>query len=121
MSYKLIKNKKYISIETFTNIPNQIDGYACFLFNSSDDLKENKNYIGAGDDSYNFFLSINGNLLEFLKKDEKLVTDKYLLNIAQTSSEIEGNEYYEIKGVLSVTDIQTKDSVSKDFVGYCAW
>ena len=117
----LFINKPHVILGTFTSIPSSIEGYTCLVFNSGKEMRENKKYLGIGDGVYQFFLFINGKLAEFTKNNDRLVNDQYQLEIDQQSSGVEGYEYYEILGAITVTDIKNNITLTKDFVGYCSW
>lgn len=132
-----LKERKNISLGNFYKLPDVISNNSgCIYFNSKEDMENNKKYLGADDFASTFFLMINGKIVRFLSNNLKeknaiYISDfnKYLLEItvintiSKNTENVNGKfyEYFEIYGNIKVTDIQNKNSTTKDFVGYCSW
>jgi hypothetical protein len=117
------QQKDSISLNTFTVIPDEIDGCSCYFYLSKLDEKKG-NYILVNDFASTAFIYINNKLEKFQLKDHKENSTNYFysnslydLKIEITKKERSGNESSMIKGVIKVT--KDKSSIQKPFVGSC--
>jgi hypothetical protein len=112
-----------IYLETFTDIPQEIDGCACYFF-ASQENREKSEYIFVNDWALLAFVKINGQLVKFelQEYDEKRMiyyythhTDKMRVEITK---KIEEN--YESVVVEGVIRIDTeKWHLQQKFIGDC--
>lgn len=113
-------------IDTFSVIPPEIDGCACYFSNNEKEFKENK-YIYADDHGNNAFLSINGVVTKFkiIKSDtfpakhsiEVWTNDKYEL-IIDTKQVGQIDETWQEIGTLRITTKEGK-TITKNIYGEC--
>lgn len=124
VSYLVLQKKQVtvpLSLETFSEIPSEIDGFSCYIFNSKEDMSNTK-YLGVGDIGVEFFVSINGQFKKFSKINNILTNGEYQLNIIQSkNSTSTGSESYDIFGTITMTRVTNNTKLSKDFVGNCSW
>lgn len=137
LSFLSLKERKNISLGNFYKLPDVIaNDSGCVYFNSKEDMENNKKYLGADDFASTFFLMINGKVIRFLSnnlKEKNAIymsdSNKYLLEIIVTNTISKNTEnikdkfyeYFEIYGNLKIIDIKNKNSITKNFVGYCSW
>ncbi len=99
--------------------------YTCYYYNSIDDRMSdlvNKNLLIGGYGN-NYFMSINGQMVEFKKINDKWIGGNYELQIiekyAGTPTE-EGEFYYDMSGTINIINILNNKSVFRNYVGFCS-
>jgi hypothetical protein len=112
-----------IYLERFTDIPQEIDGCACYFFISQED-REKSQYIFVNDWALLAFVKINGQIVKFEQQkydDKKNVyfythhTDKMKVEITKKIA-----EDYESVVVEGIITIETeKGHLQQKFIGDC--
>ena len=111
------------NLNTFTTIPNEIDGCGCYFYLSKKDEK-NEKFIFVNDFANIAFISINNKLLKFVLKEHKEAQNiyiysngNYVLKVDITEKENEENETSKIKGIIILS--KGKNIIKKEFIGSC--
>lgn len=111
------------NLNTFTTIPNEIDGCGCYFYLSKEDEK-NGNYLFVNDFANIAFVSINSKLEKFELKEHKEASSVYIysngnydLKVEITKKENEGNESSIIIGLIILS--KGKSLIEKEFIGSC--
>jgi hypothetical protein len=116
-----------ISIDSFSDFPQEIDGCSCYFSNDSTDFY-NKQYIYVNDFAQTSFLKINGVMTKFTQTeykeiDEENVKAKYTSDNFEMTIEVKdgihnGDETMLKTGTITLTDKNGK-TVTKTFYGEC--
>jgi hypothetical protein len=99
--------------------------YTCYYFNSIDDRNNapiDKNLLIGGYGN-NYFMSINGQMVEFKKNNDKWIGGNYELQINEKYAGVatEADEfYYEMSGTINIINILNNKSISRNYVGFCS-
>lgn len=119
----LIKDSIDFKINTFTDIPSEIDGCGCYFYLSKED-EQDKKYLLVNDFASIAFLSINGKVVKFVLKEHKENSSFYLysngfykLSVEITKKEDGGIESSIIKGLIKLS--KGNIVIEKKFVGFC--
>jgi hypothetical protein len=122
------KDKRALSIDTFSVFPPEINGCACYSSNNLKEFKANK-YVYANDFGENAFVSINGKMTKFKLKSVKKITDKHTISVGisedkqfeLTIDSIETGEIDETTQDKGVLTLKSKDGnkIIKNIVGEC--
>lgn len=118
------QSKLIISLNTFTNLPDEIQGCACYFYLTKRDEKRGE-YIFVNDFAQISYISINGklekfNLINHSDNDDIFLYSNglYLLKIELLDKKGDGNEGFSTKGVLTLK--KGKDTLlKKNFIGDC--
>lgn len=110
-------------LNTFTNIPNEIDGCSCYFYESKND-ENNEKYILVNDFANIAFVSINGSLERFLLKNHvdnsniyTYENGNFILEIFLIQKEYQNNEASSVKGYIKLS--RGKTIVKKEYIGSC--
>jgi hypothetical protein len=116
-----------LTLESFTDIPPEIDGGACYFSNDSAEF-EHKKYIYVNDFAETSFLKINGKLIRFQQTEYKdikhktvkvkAVSKEYLLEIEMTDLDKSSYETTLKTGTIILSD-KNGQSIKKSFYGSC--
>lgn len=120
-------SKKSITLESFSEYPEEIDGCSC-IFSTDSILYSQNKYIYANDFANTAFVKINGKLLRFEevsheKKDSintvaKYKSGNYLMTVKVKNNGESGYESYSTSGSIEIKD--NKGNTSKQpFYGIC--
>lgn len=99
--------------------------YTCYYYNSIDDRENdylNKNLLIGGYGN-NYFMSINGQMVEFKKNNDKWIGGNYELQIIEKYAGVptkEGEYYYEMSGTINIINTINNKSISRNYVGFCS-
>lgn len=116
--------KKSILLQTFKDIPKEIDGGGCYFFLSKKDKKE-VNYVCVNDFANLAFVKLNGRIEKFELVDHKVNSSFYFyknknyeLKIEITKKEFGEYESSNIEGIIT---IRTKEGLKLErfFIGFC--
>lgn len=113
-----------ISLNTFSDLPKEIEGCSCYFYLSKKDRKEEK-YIFVNDFAKMAFVSINGKIEKFILKEHQEGSDIYLysngtydLKTKITKKESDGAEGSNEEGIITL--IKGADILfEKNFIGSC--
>jgi len=110
------------SFETFTKIPDEIDGCSCTFSKNQLDFN-NEKYIYANDYAEIAFISINKKLVKFklvsMKGNVSHYSNKdYKLRIDIKSEKPSGEESSILKGIMTLTNKQGQKTIT-NFTGEC--
>mgnify|MGYP003577264278 CR=1 FL=1 len=110
-------------LNTFKDLPKEIDGCGCYFYLSKNDEKEAK-YIFVNDFADAAFVSINKKLEKFKLKEHKDDSNTYFYFNADYDLIIEitkryngGDETSLVEGVIILT--KGKNSIKNNFIGSC--
>lgn len=118
-----ITDSTTIYLESFTDIPQEIEGCACYFFISQED-REKLQYIFVNDWALLAFVKINGQIVKFEQQeyDEKNRVYFYIHHTDKMKVEITKNiaEDYESVVVEGIITIETeKGHLQQKFIGDC--
>jgi hypothetical protein len=119
----LAKDTIDFELQTFGDIPSEIDGCGCYFFLSKKE-EADKKYLFANDFASVAFVSINGKIKKFNLAEHKegsdiylYHSDKFVLKIEISKRTSKGEETSIVEGVLTLS---VGDKViRKNFVGSC--
>jgi hypothetical protein len=115
-----------ISIDTFSELPPEIEGCSCSFSNSENDF-ENGKYIYVDDYQGNAYISINGEMKQFILSNSQKVSDEhYIRTWTSEGYEVildykqvgQVEETWQQKGTIRVKAKGAKELV-KEFYGEC--
>lgn len=125
-----ILNSSKLSIDTFTEIPQEIAGCSCFYSIDSTEFKQLK-YIYVSDFNELSYMKINGKILQFKQTNQNRKEDgtleitatcnpyKLFISVKSISGENEQNEEYSREvGTIVIKD-DKGNSVTKTLYGSC--
>lgn len=111
------------SLDTFSNIPEEIDGCACYFYLSSQDEKREK-FIFISDFANSAFISINKRIEKFELIEHKENGSIYLYSKGEYSLKVEvakkengASETSVMEGFIRLS--KGDNAIRKDFVGSC--
>ena len=117
------KGRVDFSLETFTTIPDEIDGCASYFYSSKHDQQSEK-YLLVNDFANIAFITINGNLERFELKNYQADSNIYRysnlgydLKLEITKKGDGGNETSILEGILILS--KGKELIRKEFIGTC--
>jgi hypothetical protein len=112
-----------IKLETFSVIPNEIDGCGCSFFSSENDKKDNK-YICVNDFANLAFIKLKDVMVKFELTEHKDNSNIYFYKSVDYTLKIEISKKvpgdYETSNIEGVITIISKEGITKQkFVGTC--
>lgn len=123
----IVSDNSSFSIDTFSIIPNEIDGCSCYFSNNKSDFEKGI-YIYANDFAEISFLKINGTMTKFIQSDFKKIDSiksiikaksaNYDLIIEKTLGKSTGDESSQMSGTITIIDNKGK-SRKVSFFGEC--
>ena len=112
-----------LTLNTFTKIPDEIDGCGCYFYLSEKDEKKER-YIFVNDFASVAFVSVKSKLQRFELKKHKEGSSEYLysngayqLKVQITEKKTDGEESSRMKGIIILS--KGKSVLHKAFVGSC--
>lgn len=124
---KKIAHQNTLTIELFSEFPEEVKGCSCYFSIDSTAFKKNQ-YIYISDFDKTSFIKVNGELTKFTKSDSKEVddktkivsykSDKYNATIELKDGIKNGDETQLKTGAITVTD-KKGAKVTKKFYGEC--
>lgn len=124
---KTITKTQPFAVTSFSNVPKEIDGCACYFSKESIEFKNNK-YVYVNDFAETSFVTINDTLIKFTqtayrKADTtaavaKYISRNYKMMILVKDNQTTGKESASKTGVIKITDAKGK-SVKQTFYGKC--
>lgn len=115
-----------IVIDTFSDLPPEIEGCSCLFSNNKNDFESGK-YIYADDYQGNAFISINGEMKRFTLGNSHKVSDKHFtrtwisedFDVTLKYKQVgEIEETWQQKGTIKIKS-KTGTEVAKEFYGEC--
>jgi hypothetical protein len=112
-----------VNLETFSVIPNEIDGCGCSFYLSENDKKDNK-YICVNDFANLAFVKLKGEMVKLELTEHKDSSSIYLYKSKEYTLKIEvlkkEPSEYEASNIEGVITISSKEGIKKQkFVGTC--
>lgn len=113
----------FVNFETFSVIPNEIDGCGCSFYLSEKDKKDNK-YICVNDFANLAFVKLKGEMVKFELTEHKDSSNIYLYKSKEYTLKIEvikkESSEYEASNIEGVITISSKEGIKKQkFIGIC--
>jgi hypothetical protein len=118
------ENPMSINLSTFTDLPKEIEGCACYFYLAKGDEKKER-YIFVNDFAETAYISISGKLTRFNlishSEDNNIFlysNDKYILKVELLNKKGDGNEGFTVKGALTLKK-RKNILIKKNFIGNC--